>query len=72
MVTTWIFAFALFITTSLLFWWSTRGYYKKQLSKTELNQWSTRTYRWQGVIFVGTGVTLLIILLMKWAGMLPL
>lgn len=72
MITTWIFAFVLFIATSLVFWWSTRGYYKKQMSKKEFNQWSTRVYHWQVVIFAGTGLTLLIVLLMKWGGMLPL
>lgn len=72
MISTWLLAFAIFLSTSILFWWATKGYYQRQFSQKEWKHWTTRTFHWQGVIFVGTGLTLLIILLLKWIGILPL
>jgi hypothetical protein len=62
----WIIAIVLFLIITFLYWKISRDYFKNEVvSKGMWKQWGTRLFYWQGVIFVGIGVTFLIIFLLK-------
>ncbi len=66
----WIIAIAasIFLISSFLIWRITADYRKKEYSK---KMWKlARVYYWQSVIFVSTGVTILILFLFKWGNIL--
>lgn len=68
----WIIAITVFIVTNVLFWFFTSGYFRKLYGKKSWNHWGTQTYYWQGSIFVSTGLTLLIILILRWGNIFSL
>ena len=65
-----ILAIALFLLITFLFWRLTKDHFKKESGKKMWNQWGTRTFYWQGAIFVGIGGTFLILFLLKWTHVL--
>ena len=70
MVKIWIITISLFLIITLLFWSFTRGHFRKEHGKKMWGKWGTRTFYWQGAIFVGIGSTFLIMYLLKWAHIL--
>ncbi len=66
MKTTIIIAIVIFLITNFLFWKLTHVHFQNEYGKKLFNNWVTKTYYWQGSIFVSTGITALIILLLKW------
>tara|TARA_R100000687_G_C6319668_1_gene104384 strand:+ start:191 stop:409 length:219 start_codon:yes stop_codon:yes gene_type:complete len=65
-----IIAISLFLIITFLFWNFTKGHFKNEYGKKMWKKWGTRTFYWQGALFVGFGGTLLILLLLKWANVL--
>lgn len=63
----WVFLISIF-----LYWKIMRYYSKKEMGAKMYKQWTSRLYFWQGVIFTGTGVTFLILFLLKWTDVLTL
>ncbi len=66
----WIIAISVFLISIFLFWKFTKGHFKKEYGKKIWNHWGSRIFYWQGVIFVGTGVTFFIMFLLKWTNLL--
>ena len=62
----WIIAIILFLIIIFLYWKISKDYFKNEVvSKGMWKKWGTRTFYWQGAVFVSTGVTALIIYLLK-------
>ena len=66
----WIIAIILFIIITFLFWRLTKGYLKKEYGEKNWKNWGSRLFYWQGAIFTSTGLTFLIMYLLKWANIL--
>ncbi len=66
----WVIAISLFLIITFLFWRLTSGHFKKEYGKKMWKQWATRLFYWQGAIFTSTGITILIMFLLKWANIL--
>lgn len=65
-----VIAISLFLIITFLFWNITNGHFKNEYGKKVWKHWGTRTFYWQGAIFVGTGGTILIMLILKWTSVL--
>ncbi|MCJ7756685.1 MAG: hypothetical protein MUP24_00955 [Gillisia sp.] len=65
-----VIAISLFLINTFLFWRITAGHRKKEYGKKMWKLWGARTFYWQGAIYVSTGVTILIMFLLKWANVL--
>ncbi|WP_224485127.1 hypothetical protein [Robertkochia aurantiaca] len=65
-----LIATLLFLTTNFLFWKFTHTHFEKEYGKKVFQHWRTKTYYWQGAIFVSTGVTAVIIFLLQGADIL--
>ncbi|TYP72132.1 hypothetical protein BD809_10716 [Aquimarina intermedia] len=63
---TWILVLSLFLIITFFFWKFTHGYFKKEYGKRLWNQWTTRLFYWQGVIYTSTGITILLFFILKW------
>ncbi|WP_246560433.1 hypothetical protein [Zobellia russellii] len=70
MATNWIFALAVLFLTTFLFWKLLSAHFKNEYGERLWKQWGTRLYFWQGAIYTSTGVTLLILCVLKWANVL--
>lgn len=66
----WIIAISLFLGITFLFWRTTSGHFQKEYGKKSWRKWGTKTFYWQGAIFVGTGCTFLIMYILKWTDVL--
>lgn len=66
----WIIAISLFLIITFLFWKTTKGHFRKEYGKKIWKQWGTKTFYWQGAIFVGIGGTSLIMFILKWTNVL--
>ena len=66
----WVIAISLFLIITFLFWRLTNGHFKIEYGKKNWKQWGARLFYWQGAIFVSTGITFLIMFLLKWANVL--
>lgn len=66
----WGIAIIIFLVITFLFWRSTKEHFQKEYGKKVWKQWGSRLFYWQGVIFVSTGGTLLIMFLLKWGNVL--
>jgi len=66
----WVIAISLFLINIFLFWRITIGHFKKEYGKKMRKLWGARTFYWQEAIYVSTGVTILIMFLLKWANVL--
>jgi hypothetical protein len=69
---TWVILIAIpvFLIITFVYWKITRGYAEKEYGKKTFKQWGTRTFYWQGALLVSSGVTILIIFLLKWVNVL--
>ncbi|SRX75558.1 hypothetical protein [Aequorivita antarctica] len=63
-------ALSVFLISIFLYWKIMRYNSKKEMGAEMYKQWTSRLYFWQGAIFTGTGVTFLILFLLKWAAVL--
>jgi hypothetical protein len=70
MTKTWVIAISLFLIITFLFWRLTSGHFKKEYGKRLWEKWGTRLFYWQGAIYTSTGITILIMFLLKWANVL--
>lgn len=66
----WLFAIALFSIITFLFWKLTKDHFRKEVGPKMWRKWRTRTFYWQGAIFVGTGGTFLILFLLEWTNII--
>jgi len=66
----WLMAVLLFLILTFLFWKLTREHFKKEYGPKKWEKWGTRIFYWQGVIFVGTGGTFLILYILNWTNIL--
>lgn len=66
----WVLAIALFLIITFLFWRITNGHFKKEYGNKMWKLWGTRTFYWQGAILLSSGLTILIIFLLKWTNVL--
>lgn len=62
-----LIAISLFLIITFFFWAFTSGYFKNEYGGKMWKLWGTKTFYWQGAIFVGT---ILIMYLLKWANVL--
>lgn len=69
---TWLIVITILIFLIVLFfyWKFTVGPYKKANSEKMRKLWGIRTFYWEGLIYVATGITILILLILKWAKVL--
>lgn len=64
---TWIIAIALFLIVIFFYWRISKDYFRNEVfSEGTWNNWSARLFYWQGAIFISSGVTAIIIYLLKW------
>ena len=61
----WIIAISVFIIITFLFWKLTIGYFKKEYKNKEWKLWGTKTFYWQGTLFICGGITVLTLFLLK-------
>lgn len=65
-----ITAISVFLVSIFIYWWIMRSYSKEAIGEKVYKQWYSRLYFWQGAIFTGTGVTFLVMFVLKWAKIL--
>jgi hypothetical protein len=66
----WTLAIALFLSITFLFWVLTNAHFKKEYGKKMWEKWTARLFYWQGAICTSTGITILLLLVLKWANVL--
>lgn len=68
----WLIAIAitLFIIVISLFWRITASFRKKEYSQKMWKLWGVRTFYWEGAIYISTGITILIMFILKWTNVL--
>ena len=66
-----LIAASLFLTLIFFYWKVTRRYAEKEYGVKMFKQWGTRTFYWQGALFLSGGATVLIIFLLKQSDVLP-
>ncbi|MDX1543405.1 MAG: hypothetical protein R3214_05595 [Christiangramia sp.] len=59
-------AVSVFLISFFIYWKIMRYYSKKELGEKRYKQWNSRLYFWQGAVFVSTGITFLIMYILKW------
>ena len=65
-----IISIVLFLSIGFLFWKLTKSYLRKENGEKVWKLWSSRTYYWQGVIFVATGGTFFMLFILKWTSVI--
>ncbi|MDO7170596.1 hypothetical protein [Mariniflexile sp. AS56] len=65
-----VIAASLFLLSIFLFWRITARFRKKEYSEKMWKLWGTRTFYWEGAIYISTGVTVLIMFILKWTHVL--
>jgi len=70
MVRIWMIAIALFALVTFVCWKLTIGPFKKEYGEKRRKLWGQNTFYWQDVIYVSTGITFLVLVLLKWANVL--
>lgn len=60
-----IFSISIFVILTILYWLVTRGYGEKVYGKKMWQSWTTKTFYWQGALFVSGTATVIIILALK-------
>ena len=68
----WLIGILILIFLTVLFFYRkfTFGSYKKSNSEKMRKLWGMRTYYWEGLIYGSTGITILILFVLKWTGVL--
>lgn len=62
-----IIAISVFLISLFVYWRVMRYYSKKEFGRKMHKQWNSRLYFWQGAIFTSTGITFLVMFVLKWA-----
>jgi hypothetical protein len=70
MLKIWVIAISLFLIITFLFWKLTSGHFKKEYGRKMWKKWGARLFYWQGVIYTGTGITVVIMLVLRWVNVL--
>ena len=65
-----VIAIVVFLIMSFLFYKIMKGYVREEFGKKWLTIWGNKVYFWQSLIFMGGAGTVLIMLLLKWGGIL--
>lgn len=65
-----IIAVSVFLISFFIYWKTMSHYSKKELGEKMYRKWNSRLYFWQGAIFTSTGVTFLIMFILKWTNVL--
>jgi hypothetical protein len=65
-VSIWMLAILILLVVGFLFWKLTAPYSRKQAGNKMWKLWSTRLYYWQTVIYASTGITVLVLFILKW------
>lgn len=65
-----LIALSLFLISISVFWMITARFRKKEYSKKMWKLWGARTFYWEGAIYISTGITILVMFLLKWANIL--
>ncbi|MFV8225762.1 hypothetical protein [Christiangramia aquimixticola] len=65
-----IIALSIFLLSNFIFWRITAGHRERKYDEKSWKLRGERTFFWQGAIYVSTGVTILILFLLKWAEIL--
>ena len=65
-----LIAILIFFIVTFLFWRLTSGYAKKGYGTKMWKHWPTRLSYWQAAILYSTGITILIMFLLKWTNVL--
>ena len=68
----WFIAIVVFLAVTLLVWSTTRGRFQREYGKAVWKNWTAQTYYWQSAIYLSTGITIVILVLLKWANLLSL
>jgi hypothetical protein len=70
METPWIIAVALFLVVTFILWKLTIGPFKKEYGEKRRKIWGQRTFYWQDVLYISSGITFLLLVLLKWTNVL--
>ncbi len=57
---------AIFLIILFIFWILTANHRKKEYGKHMWKLWGARTFYWEGAIYLSTGITILILFILKW------
>ena len=60
----------IFIVAAFLIYKMTIGNFKKEYGEKRRILWGQRTFYWQDIILFSTGITFLILALLKWIGVI--
>lgn len=63
-------ALIMFVALNLLYWKVTHRYVEKEHGKATVNKWGTRMYYWQVGLLYSGALTVFIIYLLKWTGVI--
>lgn len=63
-------AIILFCIIIFIFWKITANFRKKEYSQKMWKLWGVRTFYWEGAIYISTGITILIMFILKWTHIL--
>jgi hypothetical protein len=64
-----VIATTIFLIISLVYWRLTRGTIKSKYGD-KWKIWGARTFYWQDAIYIITGITFLILVILKWTNVL--
>ncbi|PKA99138.1 hypothetical protein B0O79_2838 [Flavobacteriaceae bacterium MAR_2009_75] len=65
-----LLAIALFAAITFLVWKLSHGRYKREFGEKRRKIWGQQTFYWEGVIGISTGLTFLVLFLLKWTNAL--
>ncbi|MEM1325641.1 MAG: hypothetical protein AAGI23_06800 [Bacteroidota bacterium] len=65
-----IIAAMIFLVTTFLLWKASSRELKKEYSEKARKSWVSRTYHWQGIIIYSTGITALLLAVLRWMNVL--
>ncbi|WP_149272947.1 hypothetical protein [Pareuzebyella sediminis] len=65
-----ITAIILFAVMTFIVWRLSKGRFKKEFGTSKGKLWGQRTFFWEGVIGISTGITFLLLLLLRWGHVL--
>lgn len=60
----------IFLIINFLYYIGMKDYVKKSFGKKWLNIWGNKVWFWQSSIFVSTGLTVLVMYILKWSNLL--
>ena len=65
-----VIALLIFIGINFLYWKVTHNYGEREYGKKAFNKWGTRMYYWQVGLLYSGALTVFIIYILKWAGVI--